>query len=203
MQPPNPQKCLEATVMLASLRAFPRVCLSSAEAVAERAKARELFENVLKVLDLVETPRLNGSQSGTDSYQKRKALSNFGDDLDLFIEAGRLWKDDEEPRVRLLEEAVRVAESRAQAGGPPEPRLRNNLGVLKHNKGEFKEAQSTYEAALTEASSVSGENSEGMITTILYNLGRLYEDQGETNLAKEAFKKLLRRHREYTDGKSY
>ena len=99
--------------MLASLRAFPRVCLSSAEAVAERAKARELFENVLKVLDLVETPRLNGSQSGTDSYQKRKALSNFGDDLDLFIEAGRLWKDDEEPRVRLLEEAVRVADSRA------------------------------------------------------------------------------------------
>ena len=199
MQPPNPQKCLEATVMLASLRAFPRVGLSSADAAAERAKARELFENVLKVLDLAETPRLNGSQSGTDAYQKRKAFSNFGDDLDLFIEAGRLWQDDEKPRVRLLEEAVRVAESRVQAGGPPEPRLLNNLAVLKHNKGEFKEARSTYEAALTEASSVGD---EGMATTILYNLGRLYEDQGEANLAKQAYKKLLTRHPEYADGKS-
>ena len=57
-----------------------------------------------------------------------------------------------------------------------------------------------YETALTEASAIEGSAGEGMATTILYNLARVYEDQGETNLAKEAYDKLLARHPEYTDG---
>ena len=207
MQPPNPQKCLEATVMLASLRTFPRPGMSSADTAAERARARELFETVLKALDLTDPPRTNGSQRsqpGPDTYQQRKAFSNFGEDMELFIEAGRLWQEENRPRVRrILEEAVRVSESRVQAGGSPEPRLLNNLAVLKHTDGELKEARSTYEAALTEASSVGGVTGEGMATTILYNLARVYEDQGESNLAKEAYDKLLGRHPEYVDGEFF
>jgi RNA polymerase-associated protein CTR9 len=39
-----------------------------------------------------------------------------------------------------------------------------------------------------------------MSTTILYNLARIYEDQGEISMAKEAFDKLLSQHPEYVDG---
>ena len=206
MQPPNPQKCLEATLLLASLRAFPRPGFTSSETATEKQKARDLLETVLKAMDFFYLPSINGNseriRSKEEIYLQRKALTNFGDDVDLFIEAARLWQDENRDRMRrLLEEAVRVVQERVKAGGAREPRLVNNLAVLKHNAGELVEARSMYEAALTEASAVEGAAGESMATTILYNLARVYEDQAETNLAKEAYDKLLGRHPEYSDGK--
>ncbi|EJD02630.1 TPR-like protein [Fomitiporia mediterranea MF3/22] len=206
MQPPNPQRCLEATVLLASLRAYPRPGFSSADAAQERQKARDLYEQVLKAMDLFDPAGLNGSGTRTrskdEAYTHRKAISNFGDDVELLVEAARLWQDENRPRMRrLLEEAVRVVQERVQAGGSPEPRLLNNLAVLKHNAGELAEARTMYEIALTEASSMEGAVGEGMATTVLYNLARVYEDQGETIIAKDAYDKLLGRHPEYNDAK--
>ena len=48
IQPTNPQRSLEATVMLASLRAHPRPGVSSSDVAQERARARELFDRVSK-----------------------------------------------------------------------------------------------------------------------------------------------------------
>lgn len=61
MQPPNPQRCLEATVMLASLRTYPRPGVSSTDALLERQKARDLFDTVLKALDLLDSPGVNST----------------------------------------------------------------------------------------------------------------------------------------------
>ncbi|THH04202.1 hypothetical protein EW145_g5695 [Phellinidium pouzarii] len=206
MQPPNPQRCLEAQVMLASLRASPRPGVSSADAAVERIKARDLFEHVLKALDLTEPVRTNGSiprsRSNSEIYAHRKAIVNFGDDVELLIEAARLWQDDDRPRMRrMLEEAVRIVDARVRTGGAGEPRLLNNHAVLKHLDGELAEARVMYEIALTEASAIEGAVGEGMATTILFNLARVYEDQGEVGIAKEAYNKLLGRHPEYVDAK--
>ena len=206
MQPPNPQRCLEVYVLLGSLRAYPRPGFSASEAATEKQKARDLFEHVLKAMDLYDPARVNGdsgrARSKEEAYTHRKAMANFGDDVDLLVEAARLWQDENRPRMRrLLEEAARVVQERVNAGGASEPRLLNNLAVLKHSAGEHAGARTMYEAALTEASAIEGAAGEVVATTILYNLARAYEDHGEVDLAKEAYDKLLGRHPEYSDAK--
>lgn len=203
MQPPNPQRPVEAIVMLASLRARPQPGLSSADAAVDRQKARELLETILRTLDLFQPTKPNGtaSKSKSETYARRKAVALFGEDTDLLFEAARLWQDGDRTRMRLiLEEAARIVQDRVEAGQPGEPRLLNNLAVLRHNDGDFTAARSLYERALTGASLVEGAAGEGMATTILYNLGRVYEDQGEASTAREAYDKLLGRHPEYADG---
>ncbi|KAI5118232.1 hypothetical protein M0805_008868 [Coniferiporia weirii] len=205
MQPPNPQRCLEVQAMLASLRAYPRPGVSSADTAIERSKARDLFEHVLKALDFSNSPGMNGNaraRTNSEAYAHRKAVANFGEDVELFVEAARLWQDDDRPRMRrLLEEAARIVDARVASGGASEPRLLNNFAVLRHLDGELTEARAMYETALTEASAAESAAGGGMATTILYNLARVYEDQGEAVIAKEAYDKLLSRHPEYVDAK--
>lgn len=210
MQPPNPQRILEGIVLLAALRTYPRPGVSSADAAIERSKARDLYEHVLKILEwsVATNGYGNGSSvsnpktSGADMYAHQKAVALFGDDIDMLVEIARLWQDDNREKMRkLLEEAVRVTEARVADGGLGEPRLVNNLAVLRHLDGDLTEARAMYEAALTEASAMGSAQSEGIATTVLYNLGRVYEDQGQAGIAKEAYDKLLSRHPEYIDGK--
>ena len=71
-------------------------------------------------------------KSRTEAYARRKAVTLFGDDLDLFVEAARLWQEQDKSKMRaILEEAVRIVQTRTEAGQPGEPRLLNNLCVLK------------------------------------------------------------------------
>ncbi|KAF5351734.1 hypothetical protein D9756_007677 [Leucocoprinus leucothites] len=189
LQPPNPQKSLEATVMLASLRAHPRPGVSSADMAQEKIRARDLFERVGKSIELDET-RTNG-------HAPSRASRAILDDMDMHAEIGRLWQGENMDRMRkALKEALRISEST----GKVDPRLVNNLGVLQHLEGNLASARSMYETALTTAAGLSMDVSEAMSTSILYNLARVYEDQGEEGLAKEAYEKLLSRHPEYVDG---
>ncbi|KAJ3576752.1 hypothetical protein NP233_g216 [Leucocoprinus birnbaumii] len=190
LQPPNPQKSLEATVMLASLRAHPRPGVSSADMAQEKIRARDLFERVGKSIELDEV-RTNGQPP---SRASRAIL----DDMDMHAEIARLWQGENIDRMgKALKEALRISEST----GKVDPRLLNNLGVLQHLEGSLPSARNMYETALTTAAGLSMDISEAMSTSILYNLARVYEDQGEEGLAKEAYEKLLSRHPEYVDAK--
>ncbi|TFY82402.1 hypothetical protein EWM64_g1614 [Hericium alpestre] len=197
LQPPSPQRSLEATVMLASLRALPRPGVSIADAAQDRARAREHFDRLFKVFEQHQmdtlTPQLNGD-SRTTSPASRFILQ----DLDMYIEVGRLWQSENLERTgKMFREALAIGE----ASGKVDPRLVNNIGVLSHFDDHFEEARPMYEKALTTPSSLSSETAEAMSTTVLYNLARVYEDLGESNLATEAYEKLLERHPEYVDAK--
>ncbi|KAJ7028536.1 RNA polymerase II-associated protein [Mycena alexandri] len=190
LQPPNPQSSLEATVMLASLRAFPRPGVSSSDVAQERTKARELFDRVSKVLE-VEDARANG-------HGPSRVSRSIRNDMDMHAEIARLWQGENLDRVgKSLKEALRVSE----ASGQPDPRLLNNLGALQHFDGHLVEARELYESALTGTTSLSSDVGEAMSTSILYNLARVYEEEGRDDLAKDAYEKLLLRHPEYVDAK--
>ncbi|PFH49770.1 hypothetical protein AMATHDRAFT_76029 [Amanita thiersii Skay4041] len=190
LQPPQPARSLEASSMLASLRAYPRPGVSSADAVQERARARDLFDRVLKGLE-IDDVRMNGQ--GPSRVQRI-----IGDDMDMHAEIARLWQGESLDRMgKALKEALRISE----ATGKVDPRLLNNLGVLQHTENNLQEARSMYESALTNAASLDPSIGEGLSTTILYNLARAYEELGEDTLAKEAYDKLLSRHPEYVDAK--
>ncbi|KAG6912992.1 hypothetical protein DXG01_010536 [Tephrocybe rancida] len=96
------------------------------------------------------------------------------------VEVARLWQGKSLERMgKALKEASRISE----ATGHIDSCLLNNL------------------AALITASSLGMDQGEAVSTTILYNLARVYEDQGEELLAKDAYDKLVSRHPEYVDGR--
>ncbi|KZT29077.1 TPR-like protein [Neolentinus lepideus HHB14362 ss-1] len=195
IQPPNPQKSLEATVMLASIRSHQRPGVSSSDMAKEKARARDLFDRVAKELHLYED---HSTLNGHSIQSLPRSLRDIKDDMDMHAEVARLWQDDNLDRTsRALREALRISESTGQV----DPRLLNNLGLLQHLEGHPQEARQAYERALTSAAGLASDVGEGMSTSILYNLARAYEDEGSEQLAKDAYDKLLARHPEYVDAK--
>lgn len=194
LQPSNRSGSIEATAMLASLRSHPRPGVSSADQAIERNRARELFDQVCRTLGLPESnaPQVNGNVPHLNASAR-----SIAEDKELHIEISKLWQGENMDRLeRALKEASRLSE----ASGQVDPRLTNNLAVLPHLDGNLNAARSMYETALMHASNLGTE--EAMSATILYNLARVYEDQGEENMAKDAYDKLLARHPEYVDGAS-
>lgn len=189
IQPPNPQRAIEATVMLASFRAQKRAGISNSDMAQEKIRARELFDRVSKDLELEE--------ARTGGHSSSKTSHGIAEDVEMHAEIARLWQEDNLDRTaKALKEAQRIN----QAAGKTDPRLINNIGVLYHLEGKLLEAQTMYENALISSTALATEDAEKWSTTVLYNLARLYEDQGEDNLAKDAYEKLLSRHPEYLDG---
>ena len=183
---PNLGRSLEATVMLASLRAFPRPGVSSSDVAQEKTRARSLFDRVAKDLEIEST-----------NANSPAAVRSISDDVEMHIEVARLWQGENLERMgKALKEALRID----QASGETNPRLINNIAVLHHLEGNLNEARTMYESALTSVTTLPVDNAEALSTTVLYNLARVYEDQGEETFAKDAYDKLLSRHPEYVDG---
>lgn len=191
-------------MILASLRAHSRPGLSSSETAQEKVKARELFDRLTKIFDA--PVQVNGATSGSHGLT-RSNFSELANDPDMFIDIARLWYNDNlEKSIKALKEAVRIQQQIHTATTSPSSgllhlRLQNNLAVLRHLDGSFADARPLYEEALPAALQSDSPESEGASTTILYNLARLYEDQGDSVMAKDAYQKLLSRHPEYPDGK--
>lgn len=212
MQPAPASRSVEATAMLASLRANPRPGVSTSEVTKEKATARELFEKVIKALELPEDLQrrrpvsMSGANGEYNPTRFNRSARNIAEDVDMHTEIAKLWQDESLDVMALaVKEALRINQASSAESGVVDPRLMNNLGVLMHLEGTWTEAREIYELALTRtaASGFSeGELGEGVSTTILYNLARVYEDQGEVDMAREAYEKLLSRHPEYIDGMS-
>ncbi|GJJ16208.1 hypothetical protein Clacol_010504 [Clathrus columnatus] len=169
--------------MLASLRAHPRQGVSSTDAAAEKLRARDLLERIVKEIQI------------SDGDNKQKTIRGLGDDIDLWIELARLWENDNlEKTSKAYREALRISKEK---GATEDPKLLNNIATLKQLEGVPSEARALYEVALTHAA----KESDDFSTTILYNLARCYEDLGEVAMAQEAYEKLLTRHPEYVDAK--
>ncbi|KAK7056429.1 protein required for normal CLN1 and CLN2 G1 cyclin expression [Paramarasmius palmivorus] len=169
--------------MLASLRAFPRPGVSSSDVEKERTKARELFDRVTKSLAL---------STSTSSH----ALSQ---DIAMHIEIAKLHQHISlEKTGKALREALRISEGK----GEVEVGILNNLGVLSHLDEKWGDARGFYERALTNIAGSSVVEKQGDVaTSILYNLARVYEEEGQEISAKEAYDKLLARHPDFVTAK--
>lgn len=191
---PTDTPCLEALIMLASLRAFPRTGLSPTDAVQERIRSKELYERVLRVID-------SPLDAPVNPKSRTRSLRDLGEDVDLYVEIASLWQSEHADRAgKALKEAVRISRTPAASSAIPRPKLLNNLAVVHHLEGAFADARALYEEALPIALADPSDESEASSVTILYNLARVYEDVGEQGMAKDAYNKLLSRHPEYTDG---
>lgn len=173
---------IEASAFLASLRAFSRRGLSAADAAADQAKAKEMFEKVVRMVE-------GGAGEGP---------GGVAGDRDMYVEIARLWQKDN------VEKAAKAWAQAAKLSAAPDARLLNNVAVMRHIEGDLMTAKSGYEEAAMIAGSSGGVgegDADDVVTTILYNLGRVHEDLGDSTMAGEVYDKLLARHPEYVDGK--
>jgi RNA polymerase-associated protein CTR9 len=88
------------------------------------------------------------------------------------------------------------------------PQLLNNIGCFYSQAEKHSLASEMFQAALSSCVRIAGAaeeevpDTDALITTITFNLGRSYECQGMTDKATEAYEKLLSRHSDYTDART-
>ncbi|KAI6106575.1 hypothetical protein EDD16DRAFT_1740946 [Pisolithus croceorrhizus] len=194
IQPPNPQRSVEATVMLASLCMHPRPEVLSSDAAQEKVCARELFDQAIinKMLEH------NNTHPNGNTNISTCAAAVTADDLEMHLDIAHLWQEEQpEQTVHAFHKALQISE----ASGQIDPWLLNNLVPLQHMDSHLDMAQSMYKAVLTKATSIGGSSGEAISTLILYNLARLFKDKEDLVMAKEAYDKLLTHHPEYVDAR--
>lgn len=86
------------------------------------------------------------------------------------------------------------------------PQLLNNMGCFYYQGEKFDQARDMFEVALSACIKV-GEKQEDMdtdalVTTISFNLGRTYEAMGLLDEANKVYEGLLARHSDYTDART-
>ncbi|KAL1869178.1 hypothetical protein VTK73DRAFT_3347 [Phialemonium thermophilum] len=85
------------------------------------------------------------------------------------------------------------------------PQLLNNMGCFHSQAGQHEIASDLFEAALSACMRIGEKgddtDTDALVTTISFNLGRSYEARGLSDQAVEVYEGLLKRHGEYTDAK--
>jgi RNA polymerase-associated protein CTR9 len=85
------------------------------------------------------------------------------------------------------------------------PQLLNNMGCFHFQAERFVRARELFQAALNAcvraASRDESIDTDALVTSISYNLGRCYESEGMLDEAKDVYENLLKRHADYVDAR--
>ncbi|PHH72282.1 hypothetical protein CDD82_6047 [Ophiocordyceps australis] len=86
------------------------------------------------------------------------------------------------------------------------PQLLNNIGCFHYQAEKYELASDLFEAALGACMKIGEKDAEmdtdALVSTISFNLGRTYEARGLTEKAIEVYQGLLSRHDDYTDART-
>ncbi|KNE97570.1 hypothetical protein PSTG_09120 [Puccinia striiformis f. sp. tritici PST-78] len=197
-------RCIEALSNLAALRThLAFTSSSSTEASSEKAKAKELYEQITRLFATrVKTSPIDPGDEGIMPPRIREVAS----DPDLYIEIARLSCDTDINRaLKAYRQSLTVRED---LGKSIPAMLLNNIGVLEWKNGNLNEAQERIESALAAtASAVVGDETEREINErtavcMLFNLGVICEQANDKEKAKDIYERILARHPEYVDAKA-
>jgi len=75
----------------------------------------------------------------------------------------------------------------------------NNLGAIRHRLGKLDDAEKAYGYAIKVRTLKGAEEYDASCISTQYNLGRLYEDQGELQKASDKYLAILRHHPNYLE----
>ncbi|CCC13982.1 hypothetical protein SMACR_08103 [Sordaria macrospora] len=86
------------------------------------------------------------------------------------------------------------------------PQLLNNIGCFYYQEEKHELASELFEAALSSCIRIGEKNddtdTDALVTTISFNLGRSYEARGMSDKAVEVYEGLLKRHDDYVDART-
>ncbi|KAL3299182.1 tetratricopeptide repeat protein tpr1 [Colletotrichum asianum] len=121
----------------------------------------------------------------------------------LQVEQLELEQVPEEEQPKDIEDE---AEKRAALRKFLPPQLLNNIGCFYSQSERHEQASEMFEAALGACMKIGEKDSEidtdALVTTISFNLGRSYESRGLLDEAIEVYDGLLKRHDDYTDART-
>lgn len=85
------------------------------------------------------------------------------------------------------------------------PQLLNNMGCFHYQAERFVRARELFQAALNACVQAASRDetidTDALVTSISYNLGRTYESEGMLDEAKDVYEGLLKRHADYVDAR--
>lgn len=98
--------------------------------------------------------------------------------------------EDEEAKTNILRETLA-------------PQLLNNMGCFLYQSDKIEQARNMFQTALNACVKTQekddGTDTDALVTTISYNLGRTYEAAGLLEEAEKVYQGLLERHSDYTE----
>lgn len=101
--------------------------------------------------------------------------------------------------LKILEQA---ADIQSENGLPVSPQVLNNMAVIHHQDGSFDVAREIYQKAIEECIKLTEDKSgdtDTLLATITYNLGRCEEQSENLVSAKEIFTGLINRYPDFSD----
>jgi RNA polymerase-associated protein CTR9 len=109
------------------------------------------------------------------------------------------------PEEDYPEDMEEEAEIRAALRELLPPQLLNNMGCFHFQADRFARARELFQTALKScvkaASRDESIDTDALVTSISYNLGRCYESEGMLDEAKDVYENLLKRHADYVDAR--
>jgi RNA polymerase-associated protein CTR9 len=110
--------------------------------------------------------------------------------------------DEDKPTKESEEETAFIAKLRQSLP----PQLLNNMGCFNYQAERYDQARENYQTALNATVEVGKKDesidTDALVTTISYNLGRAYEASGMLEEASGVYEGLLERHADYTDART-
>lgn len=204
-------RCIEALVSLASIHTHLAFTYrNSADSLAERKKAKELYDQVLR---LFASGKEGAAGKEVNKFvAKSERVREAARDDEMFVEIARLWSDEGmgERSLTAYKEAARIKEEEGDDDeAQPSASLLNNIGVLQFQQGKLDDALASFEGALTEVGArigrkggVVSEKEDAVLIPCTFNRGVVLEALGETKQAVESYEKILSLHPEYVEGES-
>ncbi|TEY40931.1 hypothetical protein BOTCAL_0413g00080 [Botryotinia calthae] len=201
-------KNIEAMILLGTL--YAEEVFSSQESGVKEDKTTE-YKKAVGYLENVRT-----------AWKDPK--KNLVPDASVLLNLARLYETEQpEKSLQCLQQVEQIEFDQIPAADKPEetddevaykntmrenlsPQLLNNIGCFYYQSEKYDLAREMFQAALN-ACVKAGEKLEGMdtdalVTTISFNLGRTYEASGMPDEAKTVYEGLLGRHSDYTDAKT-
>ncbi|KAA8568532.1 hypothetical protein EYC84_007552 [Monilinia fructicola] len=201
-------KTIEAMILLGTL--YAEEVFNSQESGVKEDKTTE-FKKAIGYLENVRT-----------AWKDPK--KNLVPDASVLLNLARLYETEQpEKSLQCLQQVEQIEFDQIPAADKPEetedevayknamrenlsPQLLNNIGCFYYQAEKYDQAREMFQAALN-ACVKAGEKLEGMdtdalVTTISFNLGRTYEASGMPDEAKTVYEGLLGRHSDYTDART-
>jgi RNA polymerase-associated protein CTR9 len=201
-------KNYEAMVLLGTLYA-EEVFANQSAAVkedkgAEEKKAVGLLESVRSAW---KDPKKNLAPDAAVLLNLARLYENDNPDKALqCLQQVEQLEIDQVPQSEYPAETEDEAATRAAIRKLLPPQLLNNIGCFYSQDGKHQVATQYFQAALDSCARISQTESEvdtdALLTTISFNLGRSYEFEGEIVKAIETYEHLLSRHSDYTDART-
>jgi RNA polymerase-associated protein CTR9 len=201
------QPALEAQILLGTL--YAEDVFAAQAANSKEDKSAEL-KKALKYLEDV-----------TKAWKDPK--KNLSPDQSVLLNLARLYEADHpEKSLRCLEEVEKMELDAIPEEDYPEdiedeallkaalrellpPQLLNNMGCFHYQHERYVQARELFQTALNAcvkaATRDESIDTDALVTSISYNLGRTYESEGMLTEAKDVYEGLLKRHADYIDAR--